>query len=190
MRPALSPGDGPHCEHSGRKPLDTIPGATGPVSSSVRGPPGTMNRKKILVVDDSLLILRTMSMKLTANGYDVVTAEDGAGAVSAVRKEKPDLILLDLGFPPDVAHGGGVAWDGFAIMNWLRRLEEAKNIPIIVITGGDPGKFKDRALAAGAVSFFLKPINNDDLLAVIRETLAKGTAAPPPTAASNPQPAA
>ncbi|MGD0259802.1 MAG: response regulator [Verrucomicrobiota bacterium] len=149
-----------------------------------------MNRKKILVVDDSLLILRTMSMKLTANGYDVVTAEDGAGAVSAVRKEKPDLILLDLGFPPDVAHGGGVAWDGFAIMNWLRRLEEAKNIPIIVITGGDPGKFKDRALAAGAVSFFLKPINNDDLLAVIRETLAKGTAAPPPTAASNPQPAA
>ena len=97
----------------------------------------------------------------------------GAGAVSTVRQEKPDLILLDLSFPPDVAHGGGVAWDGFVIMNWLRRLEEAKNIPIIVITGGDPAKFKDRALAAGAVSFFHKPINNDELLTVIRETLAK-----------------
>jgi CheY-like chemotaxis protein len=148
-----------------------------------------MNRKKVLVVDDSLVVLKTMSMKLTANGYDVVTAEDGSGAVSAVRKEKPDLILLDLTFPPDVAHGGGVAWDGFTIMTWLRRLEEAKHIPIVVITGGDPAQYKDRALAAGAVSFFHKPINNDELLTVIRETLAKAAAAPPPTAGPNPQPA-
>ena len=149
-----------------------------------------MNRKKILIVDDNLVILKTMSMKLTANGYDVVTAEDGAGAVSAVRKEKPDLILLDLSFPPDVAHGGGVAWDGFVIMNWLRRLEEAKNIPIIVITGGDPGKCKDRALAAGAANFFHKPINNDDLLTIIRQTLANSTGETPSAAASSPPPAA
>ena len=174
-------------EHSGGTPLDTIPGASGPVSSPVSSPPGTMNRKKILVVDDSFVILKTMSMKLTAHGYDVVTAEDGAGAVSAVRKGKPDLILLDLGFPPDVAHGGGVAWDGFTIMTWLRRLEEAKNIPIIVITGGDPETYKNRALAAGAVNFFHKPINNDELLTVIRETLAKRTAEPQPSAGSIPQ---
>ena len=146
-----------------------------------------MNRKKILVVDDNLVILKTVSMKLTANGYDVVTAEDGAGAVSAVRKEKPNLILLDLSFPPDVAHGGGVPWDGFLIMNWLRRLEEAKNIPIIVITGGDPAKCKDRALAAGAASFFHKPIDNDALLTVIRQTLANSAGEPQPTAASSPQ---
>ena len=148
-----------------------------------------MIRKKILIVDDNRVILKTMSMKLTANGYDVVTAEDGAGAVSTVRKEKPDLILLDLSFPPDVAHGGGVAWDGFVIMTWLRRLEEAKNIPIIVITGGDPAKCKDRALAAGAVHFFHKPINNDELLIVIGEALAKVAVGPQPTAASNPPPA-
>lgn len=145
-----------------------------------------MNRKKILVVDDNLVILKTVSMKLIADGYDVVTAEDGAGAVSTVRKEKPDLILLDLSFPPDVAHGGGVPWDGYLIMNWLRRLEEAKNIPIIVITGGDPAKCKDRALAAGAASFFHKPINNDELLTIVRETLAKGTVEPQPSAGSPP----
>ena len=133
-----------------------------------------MNRKKILVVDDSLVILKTTSMKLTANGYDVCTAEDGAGAVSAVRRDKPDLILLDLSFPPDVAHGGGVPWDGFLIMQWLQRFDEAKGVPIIVITGGDPVKYKDRALAAGAVSFFHKPINNDELLTVIRKTLEDG----------------
>jgi two-component system response regulator GlrR len=130
-----------------------------------------MNGKKILIVDDNVIILKTVSMKLAANGYEVCTAEDGAGAVGAVRRVKPDLILLDLSFPPDVAHGGGVPWDGFLIMDWLRRLEEAKGIPIIVITGGDPVKFKDRALAAGAASFFHKPINNDELLTVIRKTL-------------------
>jgi CheY-like chemotaxis protein len=146
-----------------------------------------MNRKKILVVDDSPLILKVMSMKLTANGYDVVTAEDGATAVSTARKERPDLILLDLSFPPDVAHGGGVAWDGFLIMNWLRRLEEAKDIPIVVITGGEPAQFRDRALAAGAANFFHKPIDNDALLAVIRETLGENPAETQPLADSVPQ---
>lgn len=145
-----------------------------------------MNRKKILVVDDSEVILKTMSMKLTSHGYNVVTAEDGGAAVSAVRKEKPDLILLDISFPPDVAHGGGIAWDGFGIMSWLQRLEEAKNIPIVVITGGEPEKFKARALAAGAVSFFHKPINNDDLLAVIRQTLGKAAAESQATTVSQP----
>jgi two-component system KDP operon response regulator KdpE len=136
-----------------------------------------MNREKILVVDDNPVILKTMSMKLTAHGYDVCTAEDGAGAVGAVRRAKPDLILLDLSFPPDVSHGGGVPWDGFLIMEWLRRLEEAKGIPIIVISGGDPVKYKDRALAAGAASFFHKPLNHDELLTVIRKTLEESKTA-------------
>jgi CheY-like chemotaxis protein len=131
----------------------------------------TMNGKRILVVDDSVVIRKATSMKLVANGYEVITAEDGGEAVAAVRRSKPDLILLDISFPPDVAHGGGVAWDGFLIMEWLRRLDEARGIPIVVITGGDPVKFKDRALAAGAVSFFHKPIDNDELLAVIRKVL-------------------
>ena len=132
-----------------------------------------MNRKKILVVDDSAIILKTLSMKLSANGYDVLTAEDGAVAVSTARRERPDLILLDLTFPPDVAHGGGVPWDGFLIIGWLRRMEEAKDIPIIVITGGDPDRYKARALAAGAIAFFQKPINNEELLATIRQTIGE-----------------
>jgi two-component system KDP operon response regulator KdpE len=66
-----------------------------------------MSRKKVLVVDDSPLILGAMFMKLTASGYDVVTAEDGGAAVSAVRHEKPAHVLPDIGFPADVAHGGG-----------------------------------------------------------------------------------
>jgi two-component system, OmpR family, KDP operon response regulator KdpE len=148
-----------------------------------------MNRKKILVVDDDAVVLKALSMKLTAHGYDVITAEDGSTAVSAARLQGPDLILLDLSFPPDVAHGGGVAWDGFLIMNWLRRLEEARNIPILVITSGDPARFKDRALAAGAVSYLQKPLNNDELLNIIQQTLRDDAGQEQPANVALPQPA-
>jgi CheY-like chemotaxis protein len=130
-----------------------------------------MNSKKILVVDDNAVIVKTLTLKLKSAGYDVLTAMDGSEAVSSARREKPDLILLDISFPPDVAHGGGVAWDGFRIIEWLHRIDEAKNIPIIVITGGDASKFKERSLAAGAIAFFQKPINNDELLETIGKTL-------------------
>jgi CheY-like chemotaxis protein len=141
-----------------------------------------MNPKTILVVDDNQIIVRTLSFKLKSAGYQVVAALDGSAAVSAVRKEKPDLILLDIGFPPDVAFGfgGGVQWDGFLIIEWLRRMEEAKRTPIIIITGGDAAKYKERSLAAGAVAFFHKPIDHDELLVVIRKTLAESAGAGPP----------
>jgi CheY-like chemotaxis protein len=139
-----------------------------------------MTRKKILVVDDSPIILKTLSTKLDASGYEVFTAEDGATAVSVVRRTKPDLILLDISFPPDVAHGGGVPWDGFRIMDWLKRMDEGRNIPTIVITGSAIAQYKDRALAAGAVSCFQKPIDHDQLLTVIGEALAEHAGAPQP----------
>jgi DNA-binding response OmpR family regulator len=135
-----------------------------------------MNRKKILVVDDDAIILTRLAVKLKATGYEVFTATDGSNAVSIARREKPDLILLDITFPPDVAHGGGVPWDGFLIIQWLRRLDEITNVPIMVITGGDEAKYKDRALAAGAQAFFHKPIDNEELLNAIHKVF--GDAAP------------
>jgi len=151
----------------------SIPDSVLSLSAPLSIPQIGMNRKKILVVDDSAIILKTLSMKLKANGYDVLTAEDGAVGVATARRERPDLILLDLTFPPDVAHGGGVSWDGFLIIDWLRRMDEAKDIPVIVITGGDPERYKARSLAAGAVGFFQKPINNEELLAAIRHALGQ-----------------
>jgi CheY-like chemotaxis protein len=130
-----------------------------------------MNRQKILIVDDNPVITKTLSMKLTTAGYAVATAADGTEAVSAARTEKPSLILLDISFPPDL----GVPWDGFKVIEWLRRIEASKDIPIIVITGGDPAKYKDKSLATGAIAFFQKPIDNNALLDVIKRTLAEGT---------------
>ncbi len=129
----------------------------------------TAPAKKILVVDDNEVILKTISLKLKAAGYQVVTALDGAEAVAAVRTDTPDLILLDISFPPDV---GGVEWDGFRIMAWLHRLEAVKKTPVIVITGGEEARNKARAASAGAVAYFHKPIDHDDLLKVMRTTLA------------------
>jgi CheY-like chemotaxis protein len=125
-------------------------------------------KKKILVVDDNEIILKTISLKLQGAGYQVITALDGSEAVAAARKEQLDLVLLDISFPPDV---GGVEWDGFRIMEWFRRMEAVKKTPVIIITGGEDASNKDRAVAGGAVAFFHKPIDHDDLLKVIRATL-------------------
>jgi two-component system, OmpR family, KDP operon response regulator KdpE len=148
-----------------------------------------MNTKKILVVDDNRVILATTSMKLRAAGYEVLTAEDGSAAVSTARTEKPDLILMDISFPPDVAHGGGVAWDGFLIMEWLRRIVAGKQTPVIVISGGELAKYRERALQAGAAEFFQKPIKPDELLGAIRRLLGENTpptSAPPSNCAARP----
>jgi CheY-like chemotaxis protein len=124
--------------------------------------------KKILVVDDNEVVIKTISLKLQGAGYQVLTAMDGAAAVAAARREVPDLILLDLSYPPDVA---GVPWDGFRIMEWFRRLDTARKIPIVIISGSDDLNDRQRAVQMGAVAYFQKPLEHDQLLKVIHATL-------------------
>jgi CheY-like chemotaxis protein len=124
--------------------------------------------KKILIVDDNEVVIKTITLKLQGAGYHVIGAMDGADAVAAARRETPDLILLDISFPPDV---GSVEWDGFRIMEWFHRLETAKKIPIIIITGSEDPKAKERATTAGAVAYFQKPLEHDFLLKVVRATI-------------------
>jgi CheY-like chemotaxis protein len=138
------------------------------------------NGKKILVVDDDPIVLKTLSMMLASNGYQVFTATDGPGAVSIVTRERPDLILLDLLFPPDAANIGGALQDGFFIIEWLRRMGKAGDIPIIIISGDKSAKDRKNALATGAVEFFPKPIDRIALLATIRATLGEDAAGEAP----------
>ena len=134
------------------------------------------SQKKILVIDDNEIILKTTSMKLQSAGYQVFTALDGSEGVAAVRRVKPDLVLLDITFPPDAS---GMSWDGFRIMDWLHRVDETKKIPIIVISGVVEEKNRQRAITSGAVAFFAKPVNFDEMIKVIRATLKEDTARPP-----------
>lgn len=143
--------------------------------------PASTGQKRILVIDDNEIILKTTSMKLQGAGYQVSTAFDASEGVALGRKVKPDLIILDIGFPPDVYENQvvdgwtGMAWDGFRIMDWLHKLDETKQIPIIIISGIVEEKNKQRATASGAVAFFSKPVNFDEMLKAIRETLGTET---------------
>lgn len=133
-----------------------------------------MSAEKILVVDDSLVVVKALELKLVAAGFQVATATDGSSALAAVRKERPDLIVLDINFPPDVAHGGGISWDGFLIMQWLGRIEEAKDIPVVIITGQNTEACQAQAMKAGAKAFLPKPVDPGALIAIIRQTLDNG----------------
>lgn len=135
-----------------------------------------MNRQKILVVDDDPVVIKAMTMKLTAAGYEIVTAADGTQALAAARREKPDLILLDVNFPADV----GTSWDGFQVIAWLQRVDESKGTPVIVISGGETAKYKARALQAGAIAYLQKPVDNEELLGLVKLSLT-GAAKPAAT---------
>ena len=132
----------------------------------------TAGPKKILVVDDTLVIRKVVEMKLKANGYQVLAAVDASSAITAIKNEIPDLILLDLLFPPNPMDVG-MHWDGFAIIRWLQNMSEANKVPVIIISGTDPAKFRDRCLAAGATAYLHKPLNMDELISTIHAALGE-----------------
>jgi two-component system OmpR family response regulator len=131
-------------------------------------------RRKILIVDDDAVIRKALTIKLESRGYTVISAVDGADALRSLREERPDLVLLDINYPPDIAHGGGVPWDGFLLMRWLRGIEKVGAVPIIFMTGNDPEGYRERALACGAMGLFLKPLDLNALLAAIERILSEG----------------
>jgi CheY-like chemotaxis protein len=135
------------------------------------------NGKKVLIVDDDAVIRTTTSRKLRAEGYTVVTAEDCSEAIGAVRDERPDLILLDLTFPPNVAHFGIVSWDGFDFVSWLRQFQHTSSIPILILTLLDTPTLEARALKAGARGLFRKPVDHERLLETINHLLGVQTEA-------------
>jgi DNA-binding response OmpR family regulator len=122
----------------------------------------TMEKSKILIVDDDLDLLRGLNVHLRANHYDTACAMDGHSAIAMAGTERPDLIILDLGLP------GG---DGFSVMERLRQNGTLSCIPVIVLTARDPESVREKTLEAGAAAFFPKPVDNAKLLSVIRTTL-------------------
>src|SRR6185437_9022812 len=130
-----------------------------PAASKPAGP----HIPKILVADDNVVILKAVAITLKSAGYEVRTAMDGTTAISCVRRERPDLIILDINFPPEATHTGGIQWDGFLILDWLRRLEESRDTPIIFITSGQSSNLLEKAVSAGAVAFFHKPIDQEEM---------------------------
>jgi len=128
-------------------------------------------RRKILVADDNEIILATLSMALRAEGYEVATAASGSETISRMQASRPDLILLDLAFPPDSRNVTCTLENGFGIIAWLRALGGALNTPIIIISATEPEEYLHLAQAAGVMTVFQKPVDHDRLLEFIRTTL-------------------
>jgi two-component system KDP operon response regulator KdpE len=124
-----------------------------------------MQRAKIMVVDDDSDLRQALSLRLRANNFDTVNVCDGYSAIAMAQKEKPHLIILDLGLP---------AGDGFAVLKNLQQYPALSVIPVIVLTARDPEGNERRTLESGAVAFFQKPADNEELLGVIRASLQAG----------------
>jgi len=138
--------------------------------------------KTVLVVDDDPLFLKLTSTRLEADGYDVITAADGSEGIQAARRKKPDVVVLDVNLPQDVT---GVPWDGMRLITWLKRFDNLKNIPVVMVTAGDPSKYTKLALSAGATAFFHKRMEPAHLLTMVSHTLARHCATPAPRADAN-----
>lgn len=141
-------------------------------------------KRKILVIDDDPVILKALFSALRSRGYEVYAAIDGPEAFSIARREKLDLILLDIFFPPDAAQGGNT-WDAFLIIDWLRRMGVGERLPIVVISGAAPEEVKERCLAAGATAFFSKPLNVSQLLETFGEIFSHSAESARPRLAAN-----
>jgi DNA-binding response OmpR family regulator len=123
-----------------------------------------MNNKKILIIEDDADVRLGYHVRFKANNYDTFFAADAIASVTEARKHQPDLIILDLGLP---------AGDGFVVMERLKVNTQLAVIPIIVVSARDPQSNRERALKAGAKAFLQKPVDNDELLAVVRQCLGE-----------------
>ena len=130
-----------------------------------------MGNKKILIVDDDPDVRQGMHIRLKANHYDTFFAIDALSGITEARKHEPDLIILDLGLP---------AGDGFVVMERLKANPYLAVIPVIVVSARDVLANKERALKAGAKAFLQKPVDNAELLKVIRQALGEPAQATKP----------
>lgn len=119
--------------------------------------------QKILIVDDDPDLRQALRLRLRANHYETINAGDGYSAISQAYKERPNLIILDLGLP---------AGNGFVVLDRLQKDDKLSTIPVIVLTARDAQSTERLALHAGAAAFFQKPADNAELLEVIRATLS------------------
>jgi len=131
-----------------------------------------METPKILIVDDDPDLRQALKLRLRASHYTTVSATDGYSAIAQAYKERPDLIILDLGLP---------AGNGFVVLDRLREDDKLSAIPVLVLTAREPHGNEDRALKAGAVAFFQKPVDNAELMQAIQSTLSPTQRAPLPS---------
>jgi two-component system, OmpR family, response regulator len=131
-----------------------------------------MNAKKILVVEDDSIVQKLIADALRSAGYEVATARDGASAMKMARELEPDLVTLDILLAKDSPDD---SWDGFSLGAWIRRINEGKPTPVIIVVSGlEPAEIIESAAAIGAYTFVPKPFTKKKLLDVVADALKPG----------------
>ncbi|MEM9304731.1 MAG: response regulator [Pseudomonadota bacterium] len=124
---------------------------------------------KILVVDDSKTIVTVLRKMLSQNGYTVFTAVDGKEAIELATQHRPDVIFLDIVMP---------GMNGFAALRGLRRGQETRSIPVIMMSGNEQATEEFYVQRIGADDFMKKPFSRAEVFARIERLLAnRNTAA-------------
>lgn len=123
-----------------------------------------MTKKRILVVDDEPAMVEMIKMRLEANDYDTLSANDGQNGFEIAKKEKPDLIILDLMLPK---------MDGFKVCGLLKSDSRYRNIPIIIFTAKAQPDDIRLSKEIGADAYIMKPFEPETLLKKISELLAQ-----------------
>lgn len=128
-----------------------------------------MTRHRILVADDDPSMLEAIAVRLESEGFDVVRVQDAYQALATARRDRPDLLLLDVGMP---------AGDGFSVHERLAAFDELKDVPVIYVTGSPPACVDAEARRHGAVAIVHKPFAADDLLDAVRGALGDWVGTP------------
>ncbi len=121
-----------------------------------------MNNNRILVVDDEENILKALTDLLTANGYEVDTAQDGHEGIQKAYKTKPDLILLDIMMPKV---------SGIELLKKIKSSEKTAAVPIIILSAKSDLDTLNDAMWNYADKYITKPYDAEELLASIKASL-------------------
>ncbi len=123
-----------------------------------------MEKKKILVVDDQVDLVKTLQFALEFEQYKVLVSYNGEDALNQARKENPDLILLDVMLPK---------LDGYKVCRLLKFDEHYKHIPILMMTAKSQEKDKLIGKETGADEYITKPFDMEKLLEKVKAYLNK-----------------
>src|SRR5207249_11536495 len=128
-----------------------------------------MAQTKILIVDDDANTRLMLNARLKAKKYETVFAGDSYQAVSAARKEQPNLVILDIGL---------LGGDGFIVMERLKAMVALAGAPVIIVSAQDRRAVEAWAVEAGAKAFLQKPVDAGQLVATIEKALRESGTPP------------
>jgi DNA-binding response OmpR family regulator len=128
-----------------------------------------MSARKILLVEDNLVVAKALTMKLLHAGYLVDHVTEASHAKAAAHNTPPDLIILDVGLPTRDANSP--IWDGLDFLEWLHWMNIP--IPVIIHSATEPAKIKEQHRQAKAFAYFQKPVHFPDLIAAMEAAFAQ-----------------